>query len=130
MKDRCHNKHSKEYHNYGERGIAVCDEWRNNFQAFYNWVISNGYKEGLQIDRIDVNGNYEPSNCRWSTPKKNSNNKRNNRYITIGNRTHTLSEWCNILGLKYSTVSVRLFRGWTVIKALELGDEYEINMYK
>lgn len=76
MRSRCLSEENKSYKNYGGRGIAICDEWRSDFKTFYDWCIENGYKEGLQIDRIDNNGNYEPSNCRFITNRKNSLNRR------------------------------------------------------
>lgn len=75
MKQRCYNPNQKHYNRYGGRGITVCEEWKNDFQAFYDWSMSHGYKEGLTIDRIDNDGNYEPSNCRWVTQAEQNLNK-------------------------------------------------------
>ena len=79
MKDRCNNTNNQAYKHYGGRGIKVCDEWKDNFQAFYEWAMANGYIDNLSIDRIDVDGNYEPSNCRWATAKEQANNTRRNK---------------------------------------------------
>ena len=83
MKSRCQNKNVEFYYRYGGRGISVCEEWKNNFLSFKDWSISNGYSDDLSIDRIDPNGNYEPSNCRWATDKQQAIN-RNKRYSQSG----------------------------------------------
>lgn len=80
MKQRCYNSNDKFYFCYGERGIKVCDEWRKDFKSFYDWAMRNWYQENLTIDRIDVNGNYNPSNCRWVSMKEQNKNKRNSVY--------------------------------------------------
>lgn len=117
---RCYNKNSEKYKNYGSRGIQVCDEWKNDFQAFYKWAVDNGYRSNLTIDRIDVNGNYEPNNCRWVDMKTQSRNKTNTIKITYNNVTKPLTEWCELLGLKPNTVRARIYNGWPQLEALEL----------
>lgn len=104
MKQRCYYTKSSHYQSYGAKGIKVCDEWKDNFMNFYNWAINNGYKDNLSIDRIDVNGDYEPTNCRWATNEEQANNKTTNRYITYKGETKTLSEWAKELGKNYSTL--------------------------
>ena len=89
IKTRCLNKNYKKYKDYGGRGIIICDEWLNDFSSFYNWSIENGYKKGLTIDRIDVNRNYEPKNCRWTTQKVQQNNRRNNKRKELKNEINS-----------------------------------------
>lgn len=118
MKHRCNNPNNKSYKNYGGRGITVCNEWAKDFRTFYNWAMANGYSEEMTIDRIDVNGNYEPSNCRWSTMKEQCNNKRNNLLITYKNETKTLEKWVEELGINYNLTWQRIYRDkWTVDRA-------------
>lgn len=97
IKSRCEGKPTAStmpyYKNYGGRGIKVCAEWRDNFQAFKDWALSHGYKDGLQIDRVNNDGHYEPSNCRWVTVKENSRNKRTNIFLTAFGETKPLEDW-------------------------------------
>ena len=119
IKSRCYTKANKAYNRYGGRGISMCQEWKDNFVAFYKWAMDNGYLDDLSIDRINVNGNYEPSNCRWSTPKEQSDNIRCNILITIGNETLDLQQWCDKIGIKRSTVNTRVrMCGWSYERAL------------
>ena len=120
IKGRCFNPNNNSYDNYGGRGITMCDEWKKDFMNFYDWAITNGYKDDLTIDRIDVNGNYEPDNCRWVDMKVQANNKRNNFLVTIYNRTQTLSEWCDEKNLNYDKIQTRLNLGWTLEDAMTL----------
>lgn len=119
MQDRCYNRKSKQYPDYGGRGISVCEEWRDSFAVFRDWAIANGYQEGLSIDRINVNGNYCPENCRWITMSEQQKNKRNVKQITWNGETHTLPEWSIILGIKYQTLWKRIHDGMPIEKAFE-----------
>lgn len=114
MKARCYNSKTKGYKNYGDRGITVCDEWKNDFLNFYNWAINNGYKDGLTLERIDVNGNYEPINCKWITNLEQQNNKRNNKFIEYKNEKHTIAEWSRITGINKNTLLTRLNSHWDI----------------
>ena len=110
MKNRCLNSKYYLFKNYGGRGITVCNEWKNDFVKFYDWSMNNGYNDTLTIDRIDVNGNYEPSNCRWATKLQQQRNTTRLRKITYKNETHCISEWAEILGLEYNTLYYRFRR--------------------
>ena len=110
MKNRCLNSKYYLFKNYGGRGITVCNEWKNDFVKFYDWSMNNGYNDTLTIDRIDVNGNYEPSNCRWATKLQQQRNTTRLRKITYKNETHCISEWAEILGLEYNTLYHRFRR--------------------
>ena len=106
MKSRCDYPSVPQYHNYGGRGITYCDEWKD-FRTFHKWATNNGYSEGLELDRINSNGNYEPSNCRWISHKDNMRNRRNSIRIEYKGETKTLKEWCEELGLPFDTISTR-----------------------
>jgi hypothetical protein len=115
MKKRCFNKNCKIYADYGGRGITVCEEWVSDFVSFYNWSMQNGYAEGLTIDRIDNDGNYEPSNCRWTTHDvqiKNRRKYKNSVDVEINGETKTLMEWSKLTGISYNTLHKRIRLGW------------------
>lgn len=103
MKERCKNSKRKDWMNYGGRGISVCDEWLIS-DNFFSWALSNGYEEGKTLDRIDVNGNYCPENCRWATPKEQGRNKRNNIHVEIDGKDYVLSELAELYDLGYETL--------------------------
>lgn len=132
MKCRCYYEKHPCYNNYGGRGITVCDEWRYNSIAFGDWAVANGYRDDLTIDRINVNCNYEPSNCRWATRKEQADNKReytigetgkrNGRskaLIEINGESKTREEWCDFYGISRKTVEKRIYQlKWGVVKAI------------
>ena len=119
MKTRCYSPNRKIFKYYGGRGIIVCDEWKNDFQTFYDWATANGYHDDLTIDRIDVNGNYCPENCRWITMKEQCNNRTSNHLLTYNGRTMTIAEWSEETNISSRTIEQRLNRhGWSVDRAL------------
>lgn len=120
IKARCYNPNNKEYGDYGGRNIAVCDKWRDSFEAFYNDVskLPHFGEQGYTIDRIDTNGNYEPSNVRWATKTEQNRNKRNNINITYNGKTQCLKAWANELHMPYLTLYQRIKTlKWNVEKA-------------
>lgn len=121
MKNRCYNPNNSAYKMYGGRGVTVCKEWANDFQPFYDWAMSNGYTEKLSIDRIDVNGNYEPSNCRWATQKDQVINRRGIKRYCINGEEKAISEWCELYQKNLYKVCDRISKlGWTIEEALDL----------
>jgi hypothetical protein len=112
MKKRCYYEKSDNYKNYGERGIKVCPEWENDFEAFYDWSIENGYSDELTIDRKDNDKGYSPDNCRWVTYTVQANNTSSNSLYTYNNETHTLAEWAKIFNIDYSKFYYRIKSGW------------------
>lgn len=119
MKARCSNSNSKNFKNYGGRGINVCDDWLNSFENFYNWAMDNGYDNKLTLDRIDNYKGYKPNNCKWSDYTQQERNRRNNHILEYNNEKHTIAEWSDITGIPYKTLWKRINDGWTVEKSLK-----------
>lgn len=118
IKQRCYNPNCKSYKDYGERGIKMCEEWKNSLEAFGQWSLSNGFSDGMTIDRIDNDGDYKPSNCRWVSMTVQENNKRNNRYIVYNGKKMTISQCARLIGMHRSTLYGRIVKkGWSVEKA-------------
>lgn len=113
MKTRCHNPNYVLWHRYGGRGISICKEWEESFTAFREWALNSGYSENLTLDRIDNDGDYCPQNCKWSTITEQSNNRRNNRYITSSGKTDTMANWARKTGIPYYVLQKRLYDGWS-----------------
>ena len=127
MIERCYTDRPR-YKHYFHKGIRVCDEWRNSFVEFRKWSLAHGYADNLSIDRIDPNGNYEPSNCRWITMADQMNNRTTSVFLTAFGETHTISEWSRITGIREGTIRSRISRSrWSAEKALsektKQGDE-------
>lgn len=119
IKERCNAPNSYHFHNYGGRGISICDEWNKDFQNFYKWAKSNGYKRGLTIERIDNDGNYEPSNCTWIPKGEQNNNKRDTIRIKFNGEELTLKEWSERTGIKLITLYFRICKyNWSIERAL------------
>ena len=108
IKSRCKNPNMNNYHDYGGKGVSICEEWDNSFEAFRDWSYENGYKDGLTIDRIDSNGNYCPENCRWATVKEQNRNRKSNKLITYNGETHCIADWADILGINYDVLQHRI----------------------
>lgn len=131
MKDRCYNTNNKEYKNYGGRGITICNEWKENFESFYEWSMKNGYKEEksksgrniLTIDRINNDGNYCPENCRWIKQKEQMKNTSKNNYIEYNGERKTLTDWAREYGIHRRTLSSRITTlGYTFEEAINKKD--------
>ena len=101
------------YRLYYGRGIRVCDEWQD-FEPFAKWALNNGYSDGLSIDRIDNNGNYEPANCRWADAEAQANNRRTSKFIAYNGENLTIAQWSRKLGIAYDTILYNLSKGKTL----------------
>lgn len=121
MWQRCTNSNVKEFRYYGGREIKVCEDWKS-FPVFREWALSSGYEPCLTLDRIEQDGNYEPTNCRWITLKEQQRNKRNNVILTYNGESHCASEWAEILGINYKTIMSRIARNWSVDRILSTQD--------
>ena len=119
MKRRCYWEGDKCYYIYGSRGITVCDEWKNSFEAFRDWALEHGYSEKLTIDRIDVNGNYEPSNCRWVTIKEQNRNKTTTKIVEYHGTKDVFVDMCRKLNVNESTIQSRMKNGYSFEDAVE-----------
>ena len=121
MMERCYNPSNASYKNYGGRGITVCEEW-HILENFAKWAYESGFSEscGLTIDRIDVNGNYEPSNCRWADMKMQSRNRRNNRFVSYMGESKTVAEWAELSGVNRATISYRAKNGIPIFNEREV----------
>lgn len=119
MVRRCTQETSDKWQFYGARGIRVCDEWMQDYEAFGDWAMNNGWNEHMTLDRIDIDGDYEPSNCRWVDMKVQNNNKRNNIHVEYEGRDYTLAQFCEATGSKYDRARYLIFRkGYTADEAL------------
>jgi len=128
MYGRCNDSKRPEYPRYGGRGIVICEDWKERAN-FFNWALTNGYDDNLTLDRIDPNGNYEPTNCRWITSKEQANNRRNTRYVEYEGNTYTLSDFSNtFLSINKDTFYSRLSNGKTMEECMD--ENKKINQYK
>lgn len=118
MLARCYKPQDKYFKSYGGKGITVCKEWKENYINFKNWAMANNYKEGLSIDRIDSNKNYEPLNCRWVTLKEQGRNKKNVKLILYKGKEYYISDLAEMFNINRSTLYNRLKTGWDIEKAL------------
>lgn len=124
MKQRCLNLNNINYRHYGGRGIEICNEWRDSFELFYDWAVKNGYSKNLTIDRIEVDRNYEPSNCRFISMKDQNRNKKNNVFIEFNGENLCVIDWAKKLDISNSAMQKRL-KNWTLEKALTEPKNYK-----
>lgn len=110
MKQRCYNPKINRFEDYGGRGISVCEEWRDSYEAFREWAVNNGYREGLSIERNNVNGNYTPENCSWIESKEQANNRRSTVWVEYQGERLNLKQWSDKLGINYGTLNSRYNR--------------------
>jgi len=129
MKSRCYNPNNQDYKNYGGRGINMCSQWKDSFLNFYNWAMKNNYNENLSIDRIDVNGDYNPNNCKWSTNMEQSYNKRNTIYIEHNGIKYTLHDLEKITGYSKGILQYRYYAKWDFERIIKTKPTVGRNQY-
>jgi len=122
IKRRCYDCKNSQYKYYGGKGIIMCQSWKNDFQIFYDWAIKNGWERGLEIDRINSNKGYNPSNCRCVTDLINQRNKPNIKFIYFEGQKRTLGEWADLLNIPYHRLLYRYNSGWSKDKILNTKD--------
>jgi hypothetical protein len=133
MKQRCYNLKATSYEYYGGKGVTICDEWLNDKNKFYDWAMNNGYKDDLTIDRKEVDGNYEPDNCRWVTLIVQANNKTNNVFIEHDGEVKTIAQWSQDAGIWWLTIKRRLENGKDILEnkhAVEININNQIKTMK
>lgn len=120
IKARCYTTTTRTYRDYGGRGIKMCEEWKNSFEAFMSWAYANGYSDKLTIERIDYNGDYSPENCKWIPFNKQQGNRRICYSIEYNGKIKNLADWCRDLDLNYNLVHNRIYKlGWSFEKAIQ-----------
>lgn len=117
MLRRCFDPLCKDFKGYGGRGIVVCDEWRS-LELFIAWATGSGYLDGLTLERVDFDGNYEPANCKWIPNERQAKNTRRCKFLTFNGKTLTMSDWARETGIKVTTIVARVNRGWSVERIL------------
>ena len=126
IKQRCLNKNNRSYSNYGGRGIKIDEEWARNYESFYNWAMRSGYHDGMEIDRIDNDGDYCEDNCRFVNREVQSNNKRNVKLYEIDGVSKSLAQWCRDYNQEYYLVRQRVYKlGWPIKEALTAPKNYD-----
>jgi len=130
MRERCKNPHNKSFSRYGAKGVTVCKEWDESFQAFYEWAMDTGYKAGLTIDRIDNSKGYSPENCRWATTSQQNRNYSRNHLITYNGETKCLADWADEFGINRTTILFRLKSGKPIEKVFDKTDGRSLRWQK
>lgn len=119
MRRRCRDEKYDRYERYAKRGTKVCDEW-HHYLTFKEWSLANGYSDNLSLDRIDNDGDYNPSNCRWADQTVQANNRSSSHYLEFDGKKLSIKQWSLVVGINEQTIHERLKRNWTVEKSLTI----------